>query len=132
MVTANSTQQHPSYEDKRYIPRWEVQNRVLLQKDEKVPAQEAVSRDISCVGICVELKEDVQVNQKINLTIYLTDSVSIKVLGSVLWTKKTPQGILAGVIFEGTKPKTQQTILDYAFEIKRSDLVNHWFKGWDQ
>ena len=78
------------------------------------------------------MTEEVEVNQKINLTIYLTDSVSVKVVGNVLWCKKIPKGILAGVIFEDTKPKTQQTILDYAFEIKRDDLVNHWFKGWDK
>ena len=124
--------QDSSYDDKRYIPRWEVNNRILLQTEEDNNVRECRSRDISCVGICLSTPQELSVNQKVRLTVYLSEATQIQVIGTILWTKKTTDGNLVGIIFEDTKPETQDLILDYAFEIKREDLVKHWFRGWGE
>ena len=124
--------QDRSNDDKRYIPRWEVDNRILLQAEDDDNVKECRSRDISCVGICLFTPQEISVNQKVRLTVYLSEATQIQVIGTILWTKKTADGNLVGIIFEDTKPETQDLILDYAFEIKREDLVKHWFQGWGE
>jgi len=117
--------------DKRYIPRWSVKNRIFFQVDSEAQRHEACTHDISCAGVSLETDQDLLHQQKINLTVYLSERKSIKVDGRILWNKKTPQGHLIGVLFENIDPESQNLILDYAFEIKREDLVKHWFKGWE-
>ncbi len=117
--------------DQRYIPRWEVNNRILYQLPDEENAREARTRDLSCAGICLQTDQDLGEQKKVRLTIYLSGKKSIQVDGQIRWTRKTSQGTMVGVIFENIQPEDQELILDYAFEVKKDDLVKHWFQGWD-
>ena len=117
--------------DKRYLPRWEVGNKILYQQQGKARSAEALSHDLSCAGTSILADEDIQLNQKLKLTIYLDQNTSIRVDGRVCWSKQADSKHLIGVNFEQTSRKAQDLILKYAFELDREKLVNHWFKGWE-
>jgi len=117
--------------DQRYIPRWEVSNRVLYHVQDEKSQGEARTRDLSCAGLCIRTDGDLLSDKKIELTIYLSQKRTIRVQGRILWTRKTSEGSLAGIIFDNIQPEDQDLILDYAFAVKKDDLVKHWFKGWD-
>ena len=118
-------------QDRRYIPRWEVSSKILYQLHDDIDIQEGRTQDLSCVGTCLHSEKDLLANKKVKLTIYLSEDTTIQVDGHILWTKKTPKGNFAGILFKDIKPEMQDLILDYAFEINKDDLVKHWFKGWD-
>ena len=40
------------------------------------------------------------------------------------------KGNIVGIDFCETSEEVKETILNYAFEVKRQDLVKHWFRGW--
>lgn len=119
-------------EDRRYLPRWEVSNKALYRFSSGTATHECQSRDVHFAGACICTKEYIPLNQKLKLTIYLTNETSIEVDGTVLWQKPMGQQYLIGVNFYDVSRKVQETILKYAFEIKKEDLIRHWFRGWDK
>ena len=119
-----------SENERRYFPRWEVKNRVSYRLAHDQQIKECQSRDVNCAGACLSLKEALPVDQHLKLTLYLTDDVSVHVDGKVLWARPNQDDYLIGVSFLSTNEKIQDLILQYAFELKKQDLVKHWFKGW--
>ena len=117
--------------DKRYFPRWSVQNKILYRKEENSTYQEALSKDINGSGACFSCPEKIKPSTKINLLLYLADSVAVEVTGRVLWNKDGDSHNLVGVRFENTAAQVQEMILQYAFECKPEDFMRHWFKGWE-
>ena len=125
-----SSKNNPFGEDKRYIPRWEVNNRILYQVNDS-EALECLSKDISCTGACLLVNKELSLQEKLRLKIYLEEGASVSVNGRVAWCKRVKHDqYLIGISFDGPTPEAQETILNYAFEIRRKDVVNHWFKGW--
>ena len=116
--------------DKRYLPRWVVENKVLYRPENKSAYQETASRDINCTGASFYCKEDVLPRQKIKMVMYLSQTIAVEVTGTVLWKKDGDKQNLLGVRFEEIPPNVQDIILQYALEYKKEDLTRHWFKGW--
>ena len=119
-----------TFRDQRYLPRWEVNNRIAYQVQEQ-EAREAVSHDLSSVGICLRTQMPLPLDEKVKITVYLSQATTFHVEGHVVWSKGMGGYSLSGVIFENITPEIQELILQYAFEVKREDLVKHWFSGWD-
>lgn len=117
--------------DKRYIPRWEVTNRILYSYDNDNQCQEGLSKDISCLGACLNTQENIPIDKKIKLKIYLSEKKSFDVEAKIKWKKATSDGYSVGVIFENVPQEIQELILTHAFELKREDVVRHWFSGWE-
>ncbi|HPB67422.1 MAG TPA: PilZ domain-containing protein [Candidatus Omnitrophota bacterium] len=117
-------------QEKRYLPRWEVNNRVLCRTDEGFDSVECRSMDLSCAGVCLVMRQRLQPAEKVKLTIYLTEAKAVEVDGHVAWSRVSGYGNLAGISFENTELEIQDTILKYAFEFKKNTLVQHWFEGW--
>ena len=121
-----------SHHDKRYVPRWQVNNRVQFAVDQRDKVHQGYTKDISCAGACLQLdSHSLLIQQKINLTIYLSDTASVQVKGQVAWINPKEDGCDVGVSFCDVSDKVQATLLDYAFEVNRQGIVNHWFKDWD-
>lgn len=118
-------------DDKRYFPRWQVSNRVFYQLEKSGRSYECRSRDLNCAGACLLTDQGIAANQKVKLTIDLSDAVSVDVEGRTLWCRPVAGRNLTGIIFTNVKPEVQDSILDYAFEVKKEDVVKHWFKGWN-
>ncbi|MDP8212556.1 MAG: PilZ domain-containing protein [Candidatus Zapsychrus exili] len=117
--------------DGRYLPRWEVDNRVLYRLEDEEEIHEGHTKDLSCSGACLRADGSHPSSpQKIKMTIYLSDEVAVRVEGEVRWSKQANGEDQLGVIFSNTSSKTQGLILDHAFELKPEDLENHWYKGW--
>jgi len=121
-----------SSSDKRYLPRWEVNNRILYKLESDPSLQECRSMDISCTGACLVTPDPLPAKQKVDLTVYLSETIAVKLQGQIVWQKQLNSGNLTGVLFTNTSPEVQELILDHAFEIKREDLVKHWFQGWNE
>lgn len=117
--------------EKRYLPRWDVNNRVLCRLQDQVDASECRSMDLSCAGACLVTRQPLPKNQKIKLTIYLTEAKPVEVEGHIVWSRVSGYGNLLGVNFDNTTLEIQETILQYAFEFKKKDLLDHWFEGWN-
>ncbi len=118
-------------DDKRYLPRWQVKNRIVYHLEGQSSFHNAQSRDISAAGVSLLTQFPLTKDQKLRLRIYLFDDKIVEVEGSPIWVKETDEGYLAGVGFLNTTTQIQNQILQYAFEIKKSDVVNHWFEGWN-
>ncbi|MCK5579759.1 MAG: PilZ domain-containing protein [Candidatus Omnitrophica bacterium] len=118
--------------DNRYLPRWEVNNRIVCKVKETADIYECRSMDISCSGACLISRESIPFNEKVHLTVYLTEDEHLDVDGHVVWTRPAQYGNLMGIMFDNLKTEIQELILDYAFEIKKDDVQKHWFDGWNK
>ena len=118
--------------EKRYFPRWQVKNRIVYRFDGDASTHEARSRDLSCAGVSLVSPYPVASNQKLKLRIYLFEDDSVEVEGNPVWVEETKEGHLLGITFTNTSSEIQEKILKYAFEIKKEDVVNHWFEGWNK
>ncbi|OGX18626.1 MAG: hypothetical protein A2Y04_03690 [Omnitrophica WOR_2 bacterium GWC2_45_7] len=119
-----------SNSDGRYFPRWQVQNRVLYQLENEAQMYEGSTKDLSCAGACLCVDKEIKLNQKINLTVYLSDKERVTLTGEVMWSKQENQYNQIGVIFFNTSSQAQDLILQHAFEINKEELMKHWYKDW--
>ena len=117
--------------ERRYFPRWEVDSKALYRCETDLHGYECHTVDLNSVGACIYTKQSLQVDQKVKLTIYLANDISIHVRGKVLWVKPEATYYLVGVQFQETSRDVQNLILSHAFEFRHDDVVNYWFKGWD-
>ena len=114
--------------DKRNLPRWEVANRVLYLLDNEPSAQETLSVNLSCAGLCLTTPKPLPVQKKIRMKIYLSEGTVVLAAGYIVWSKTEKGQNLAGVSFSDISPKAQDLILEHAFEIKPEDIkVKYWF-----
>lgn len=120
----------PHLIEKRYIPRWSANQRVLYQKENETVFQECRSRDIHSEGACICPSEDLSPHQNLNLKIYLSEDVVVRAQGKVLWVKNHASPKVAGLQFNNVSQNTQDMILEYAFNCNKAALIKHWFKGW--
>lgn len=116
--------------DKRYFPRWEVQNRATYNLEDDLDLFEARTKDLSCAGACIISVKNNSINQKIKLTIYLSPAHAVTVEGKIVWSVPLDGAFELGVDFENVNLQTQDIILQHAFEIRHSAVVQNWYKGW--
>lgn len=119
--------------DQRYFPRWNVNNRVIY-RIESSPDQQlrhGHSKDLSCAGACLYLKEFLPPQQKIALNVHLSPSINLDLRATVVWQKAEDLAYLTGIAFYETSDETQQQILEHAFQLERPKILEHWYKGWD-
>lgn len=131
MAQDNSKVDSNTKADQRYLPRWQVKNRVVYRFDGQPEAYEGKTRDLSCTGACLITPYAVSPDEKLKLSIYLFADKAVEVEGHVVWTKSAINANFIGICFDNLNSETQETILQFAFEIKKNDVVNHWFDGWD-
>ncbi|MBF0478136.1 MAG: PilZ domain-containing protein [Candidatus Omnitrophica bacterium] len=121
--------------DDRYLPRWEVENKVLYQIDDDIGIREAATKDLNCAGTCLRTQNEFHTDQKVKLTIYLDDNTPVTIHGQIRWIKdsdhKHPQEKEVGISFFNTPETVQNLILQYAFELNEKKLANYWFKDWN-
>ena len=123
----------PKQAEKRYLPRWEVDNRVMYHLENQSQIREAKTKDMSFAGACLTHVDGLSIDQNLKLVVYLTETKSIDLCGRVVWVQKTPDNeYWAGVQFYDISQQAQDLILEHAFELNRDVLVKHWFKGWDR
>ncbi len=115
--------------DKRFLPRWEVNNRISCQFGNSHQVYQCVSKDLSCSGACF-YSDVLPASNQVKLKIFLSERQSVDVKGKLAWKKMENDRHLLGVSFFETPEAVQETILKYAFEINRKDIVRHWFNGW--
>ena len=118
-------------DERRYFPRWEVNNRVSYRLNPDRLAHDCRSKDINCCGTCLITDQRLEKDQRLRLTVHLAEGISIQVEGKVLWCKPYDQQYLIGVNFLQTSKQIQDVILEHAFNLRKEDLVRHWFKGWN-
>lgn len=117
--------------DQRYLPRWHAKNRILYQLDDEFSPREGYTKDLNCAGTCILIDRDLSIDQKLKLTIFLAPHTAITVHGNVIWSKQEDQYNEIGINFQDTTDEAQELILQYAFELNKSEVLKHWYKGWD-
>ena len=117
--------------EKRYLPRWDVNNRVLCRLPEEAESREGRCIDLSCSGLCMVLRQNLPGAERLKLIIYLTEAKAVEIEGRVVWNRLSGYGNLTGVCFENISLEIQDVILKHAFEFKKKDLLEHWFEGWN-
>ena len=119
-----------SDQDRRYLPRWEVDNKIIFQKGNDPIPHECRSKDIAATGACIRAMEDISPSQILNLTIYLANDIEpIQVHGKAVWRQKKDNEHLIGIQFNSISDTTSDRIYHYAFEYRKTDLMKNWFKG---
>lgn len=119
--------------DQRYFPRWNVNNRVLYRSESSPDhhLHHGHSKDISCAGACLYLKEFLPPQQKIALSVHLSPSINLDLRATIVWQKAEEMSYLTGIAFHEINETAQKQILEHAFEFDRSKVLEHWYKGWD-
>ncbi len=131
MAKGQTTLDIPQNDERRYMPRWETENRVIYQRESGKDYREGRSRDFHFAGACISTDESLPVNQKLRLTIFLSGNESVQVNGTVLWSRSVGAQYLIGINFYEVSKRVQDTLLKYAFEVKKEDLIKHWYEGWN-
>lgn len=116
--------------DERYFPRWEARNRVVYQRPSQASSNEGHTKDMSCAGACIYVKEPLPLRQKLDLTIYLSPRTKVAVQGTVVWQNASIPPFQTGITFYNTPQEAQDMILEHAFGINRRKITDYWFKGW--
>ena len=117
--------------ERRYFPRWKVDKEVIYRLSHLPAEKTARTIDLSCRGACILSSEPLLPTQRIALSIILNKAKIAHVNGRVAWIRHFPQQNEAGISFDEIDEETQNMILEHAFNFKKEDLVNYWFKGWD-
>lgn len=117
--------------DKRYFPRWEVEDPVKYTIEGDSRPHLAKTKDISCAGACIIADQYIEPNQKINMTMHLSSGVKVDLNARILWVRSENGQLELGGTFYDTPDEVQDTILQYAFELDKSKLIKQWYKGWD-
>ncbi len=118
-------------DDQRYFPRWIVTAPVLYKHQTIPQPQNGQTKDLSCSGACVAIREPLCLNEKVKLTIYLSPSEGVEVLGRVIWQHTSLHENLTGISFYDTSDAVQDRILQHAFKVDREKITKHWFSGWE-
>jgi len=116
--------------ERRYLPRWEINNRVLYRKPNEDFYRECHSRDLHSDGVCVECVDPLADGTQVSLTISLSPDVAVNVEGRIRWKQSLDGKQLVGIKFENITKKVQDLILDCAFNLKKEALTKNWFEGW--
>ena len=120
----------PENSERRYFPRWSVENKILYRLRGHASYREGTTKDLSCDGASLLCEEDLKAPCRVNLVLYLDNDIAVEVTGYVIWNQFTGQRSLVGVRFENTSTKVQDMILQYAFECNKEQLTKYWFEGW--
>ena len=116
--------------DRRYLPRWKINSKILYRKAGDVAYREARSNDVSATGLCLSAPDDVAIAEELNMTIYLVpEQDPISVQGKAVWRKLHGAENMVGIQLDRINDKTSELIFKYAFEFKRDELMKLWFKG---
>ncbi|VAX36448.1 hypothetical protein MNBD_UNCLBAC01-487 [hydrothermal vent metagenome] len=120
--------------DQRYFPRWEVESKVVYRLENDVQSHEGLTKDLSSTGARITTETNLLPQQKIQLTVHLSDAIIISLNGYIIWVKGAKASYGAnqmGIGFTNMSTHIQEVILQHAFELDRERLKKHWFKGWD-
>lgn len=117
---------NPIAENKRYTPRWNLQAHCLCRMNEDGTAYEGHVKDVSCSGACIATDQHFEIDQKVNLTLFLSEMGVVNVCSTVVWTKVNE----IGIHFFNTSHETQETIIQHAVNANKELLADYWFKGW--
>jgi len=131
MTPQNEENQGYLGSDQRYLPRWEVHNRVLFKVANRKEICEGFTKDLHAAGTCLCIDESILPQQDVILTIHLSHGSSIRVKGKIVWAKTIGIKPHVGINFHSVPHDTQDQILENAFELDRENIVKHWFKGWE-
>ena len=127
-MTQNSSSKQYSGPDQRYLPRWEMESSVLFQLVDNPTGGEGVMKDLNCSGASVCSDKSFAPNQKISLKIKLSEHQIINVTGRIVWIRPSVQQNTMGIHFYNVTEEAQEMILQHAFELKRHELVQHWWR----
>ena len=116
--------------DGRYIPRWQVRNRVLFHLDNQDKVYEAYTLDLSYSGVCIVVDKNVPTNSPLWLTISLSPVKSIYLKGNIIWTKHLEDQKMLGIRFEYISDPDRDLIYEHAFEINKGEMIKKWYSGW--
>jgi len=123
--------EQPKTENQRYAPRWNLEGHRACQMNQGSMAFEGHLKDVSCAGACIETDQNFLINQKINLTLHLSDRGVVNVCGTAVWAKAVNSHHEIGIHFFNTSSETQEIILRHAINANKELLKDHWFKGWE-
>jgi len=116
--------------DERYLPRWEAANRVIYNLENSDEMKEGFTKDLSASGVCLRSDKEFTEFQKVILTIYFQSGDVINAQGNVVWSKQLGDQTFVGISFFNMNERTQDVILDNAFELDRKKITENFFKGW--
>lgn len=117
--------------DQRYFPRWDVKNRVLYKLEKDQQPHEGYTKDLHCAGLCLRVDDQLRPKQKLKLTVHLANETTIQAEGTVMWIKDLGDHREAGISFSQLSDLAKNLIFEYAFQVRKKDVIRQWFKGWE-
>ena len=128
--TKDVTEKNLGFPDRRYLPRWEVHNKIFFKAEDATIPHECFSKDINSIGACIVTDQPLDLNKRLQLKIFLADDIRpIEALGRPIWNLGKENQHMVGIRFERITAEAKDLIFQYAFEYQRDDLMKHWYKS---
>lgn len=123
-----SSENNQKNEDNRYLPRWEVANRIDYQLRYDAEKLQASTVDLSCCGARIRTtNKNFSEGQNLKLQVFLSEGECVDLNGTVMWTKEEDSQVIAGLRFFNTTEESQEAIIKHAFELDRAKLRKIWY-----
>ena len=113
MVTDNMSHAFPA-QDQRDIPRWRMDNTAFYRTHDTTVINKTEVKNLSLTGVCLYVGKDIGIGQELEVKVYLSDKVSFKAAGDVIWKRMLSDGSLcAGIRFDQIPLETQILIVEH-------------------
>src|SRR5688572_1298928 len=96
---SGSHQSHGPIYDKRYLPRWKTSNKAFYRIDSRREIVVTQLRDLNLSGVCLHVKDDVQVDERLILKICLDKEHTFVAEAAVVWRRRDGCACYAGCSF---------------------------------
>ena len=130
-MSSNVATPKPNHSDKRYFPRWEIQNRVSYRRLTNHKTHTGYTQDLSCTGACLLINEVICPQEELFLTVYLSRDKKVELQGRIIWTTPIDKKTKLGIHFFNTPPQVADIILEHAFRLNPTRYRQHLFEGWN-
>ncbi|MGE0268083.1 MAG: PilZ domain-containing protein [Candidatus Omnitrophota bacterium] len=101
--------------DRRYMPRWEITSRAFYRDNIHHLLVRTQMRDLTPAGVCLYADKSIEVNQRLEVKMFLSPEKSFQAWGSVMWKKSCNGQTLAGVVFDELENRLKNLILENGF-----------------
>lgn len=123
-------QQGEQRSDQRHFPRWEISNCVLYRLENETRPRLGNTKDLNCAGARIASQEDISTNQRIQVTLYLTEKITVDLDAHIVWANKVNEETQFGISFIDAPGDAEELIFQHAFEMNKEKIVHDWFKDW--
>lgn len=116
-------------EERRSVPRWQINKEVELTVDEGVRPIPCVVEDISARGMRISLNKNLFPEVFSNFNLTLTDGLAFRAGAHVAWCDNTCEKNIYGLVFNRIEEPEKEKICQYVQDNFPKEITKHVWRG---